>query len=89
MPALLRRKSICCESWGRVFSTSEASEEIELEEEVSHSRMWIFWEEEASFVSADEAPDCERTQARIVFEELCASWRVNSKPIPRLVPVIR
>lgn len=58
---------------------------IEEAELVSQGRMWVV--AEAMEWSSLRSVSAVRTVARMVLEGLEASWRVNSRPRPRLAPV--
>lgn len=51
---------------------------------VSQVRIWV--ESEATALRSVRSEEVERTQARMVLDLSRASWRMNSRPRPRLAP---
>lgn len=60
--------------------------ESDSREPTSHSTMCTLLFEFKECRS-DRSMDLERTPAMMVLEGLAASWRTNSRPMPRLAPV--
>lgn len=84
-PALLRRKSIFLLE--RVEARALVKEEMEALEPVSQTRMWVVFE--AADCRSKVSVASERMQAMMVLEVSWASWRTNSRPRPRLAPVMQ
>jgi len=70
----------------RISATRNSRLDKESSDETSHSMTWMFcWL--LSDESSDVSFDFERTAAMMVVEGWEASWRTNSRPMPRLAPV--
>lgn len=70
-----------------MVARSFAKEEMEALEPVSQTRMCVFFEA-ADCRSAVEVEEV-RIQAMMVLAGDWASWRTNSRPRPRLAPVMQ
>lgn len=81
-PALLIRKSTLAPS--RALAAEVTKERMESWEPVSQVRIWV--EGEATDLRSVRSTEEERTVARMVLSSDWESWRMNSRPRPRLAP---